>query len=34
MFQNKEIGFEWMEISALFGVALVITALISFLTML
>ncbi len=32
MFQNKEIGFEWMEISALFGVALVITALISFLT--
>lgn len=33
MFQNKEVGFEWMEIFALFGVSIVITAIISFFTM-
>lgn len=33
MFQDKEVGFEWMEISALFGVALIITTIISLFTM-
>lgn len=30
MFQNKETRYEWSEIFALFGVASVITAIISF----